>query len=485
MLADRLTAALPLALLVCVLGAAGVAATPGVAVGGPLTTTAPQDPAASEAGLDLDRSTRRLIQQGLRNEGFAPGMPDGLFGPRTRAAIREWQQSRGASPTGYVTGAEAELLRTAAMPPPAAADSSPPPPAEPAVEPGASSVAAPPASTAEAASNPAPTAVSTEADPQNAAVTNTERTARPAPGSVNAQLPPEIMVDRHLIRAERLLATDDPAAALDVMNEILALRDEHDVVLEDDFYFQYAQVAFAAERTENAIAALNEYLVTAGRAGALYREALELLDSVEVRLLVERQRFRDCETCPEMVILPGGDVALGRYEVTVEEYRAFTATANGGAGNGCLGPGENHSWRNPGFHQTDRHPVTCVSVEDALAYVSWLSRTSGETYRLPTWMELVRGSEGSEPGCYNELRSGDGTCPVGTYGSNALGLSDMLGNVSEWASDCWEGDCSRHAAHGGGWLTPPRFRVRNDVGGTARPDTRFTSTGFRVARTLE
>ena len=58
--------------------------------------------------LDLDRSTRRLIQQGLRNQGFDPGTPDGLFGPRTRAAIRDWQQSRGAWPTGYLNGAEAE-----------------------------------------------------------------------------------------------------------------------------------------------------------------------------------------------------------------------------------------------------------------------------------------------------------------------------------------------------------------------------------------
>ena len=490
MLADRLTAALPLALLVCVLGAAGVAATPGVAVGGPLTTTAPQDPAASEAGLDLDRSTRRLIQQGLRNEGFDPGMPDGLFGPRTRAAIREWQQSRGASPTGYVTGAEAELLRTAAMPPRAAADSSPPPHAEPAVEPGASSVAAPPASTAEAASNPAPTILATEADPQNAAATNTERTARPAPGSVNAQLPPEIMVDRHLVRAERLLADGDPAAALDVMNEILALRDEHALVLENDFHFQYARAAFAAGRTERAIVSLNEYLIAAGRGGAFYRPALELLDSAEVRLeqeAAERRRarrraeaerrraeaerrrtarwppghvFRDCETCPEMVVLPGSTVALGRYEVTLGEYRAFASAATGGAASGCSnvlsnGDDGDHSWRNPGFPQTDRHPVTCVSWNDAQAYVSWLTQTTETAYRLPTSETLLGAAESSQPGC-NFYGTG-GTCPVGNHGRNRLGLSDLFGNVAEWTSPCSVDDCGR----------------------------RYASIGFRVARPLE
>ena len=154
---DRPTAvALPLALVVCVLVIAGVAAPPGIAVGEPLTITAPQDPAAGEAALALDRPSRRLIQQGLRNEGFEPGTPNGLFGPRTRAAIRDWQQSRGASPMGYLNGAEAEFLRTAAVPPLAVAENSPLPQAAPAVELDASSAAAPPASTVDADANPAP-----------------------------------------------------------------------------------------------------------------------------------------------------------------------------------------------------------------------------------------------------------------------------------------------------------------------------------------
>ncbi len=52
-----------------------------------VTNTQVQDPSAVEAALELDRPTRRLIQRGLRNEGFDPGPPDGLFGPLTRAAI--------------------------------------------------------------------------------------------------------------------------------------------------------------------------------------------------------------------------------------------------------------------------------------------------------------------------------------------------------------------------------------------------------------
>ena len=48
--------------------------------------------------------------------------------------------------------------------------------------------------------------------------------------------------------------------------------------------------------------------------------------------------FRDCAECPEMVVLPGGNLAMGRYEVTVGEYRAFASATGGG---GC--------WRDPRF----------------------------------------------------------------------------------------------------------------------------------------
>ena len=354
----RRTVTLTLAFVVCVLVVAGVAATSGVAVGESLPATAAQDSFAVEASLALDRSTRRLIQQGLRNEGFDAGTPDGLFGPRTRAAIRDWQQSRGASPTGYLNSAEAELLRTAAAPPPAAPEAPPPPQAVAAVDPSAPSAAAPASTLAETDPSPAsPATVAVEeADPQNAAGTNTQPrpSARDADGTV--QLPPEILVDRHLLRAERLLAAVDPDAALEEMNAVLALHEEHDLVLQDGFDFEYAQVAYAAARTETAIASLNQYLAAAGREGEFYREALELLDSAEVRLereAADRRRaeaarrraeaerlraarwppghvFRHCETCPEMVVLPGSAVALGRYEVTVGEYRAFASATGGG-----------------------------------------------------------------------------------------------------------------------------------------------------------
>ncbi|MCY4511689.1 MAG: peptidoglycan-binding domain-containing protein, partial [Acidobacteria bacterium] len=218
---------LPPTAVVCLLVVASMAATPGVAVGESLAAPAAQDSSADEASLALDRSTRRLIQQGLRNEGFDPGTPDGRFGLRTRASIRDWQQSRGASPTGDLNRAEAELLRTTAPPPPVP-EAPPPPDAVAAVDPSTSSAAAAPASRSAATdSTPASPAIVTaeEADPQSAAETNTRQGTRAGRSNGPPQLPPEILVDRHLLRAERVLAGGDPAAALETMNEVLALQE--------------------------------------------------------------------------------------------------------------------------------------------------------------------------------------------------------------------------------------------------------------------
>ncbi len=88
------------------------------------TQAAPeQDAEVVEASLRLDRPTRRLIQRGLRNEGFDPGPPDGLFGPRTRSAIRAWQAAREHAETGFLDRTQADALHTAgAGPAPLASD---------------------------------------------------------------------------------------------------------------------------------------------------------------------------------------------------------------------------------------------------------------------------------------------------------------------------------------------------------------------------
>jgi len=131
--------------------------------------------------------------------------------------------------------------------------------------------------------------------PSHAAETTTAQNVPGVPPPA-AQLPLKILVDRQLVRAERLLANDDPGAALEVMNGILALRDRHHLVLEDDFRFKYAQVAFAAGQTQTAITWLQEYLASAGRAGEFYRKALELLDAADLKRsppIFDTTPFRD------------------------------------------------------------------------------------------------------------------------------------------------------------------------------------------------
>ena len=40
------------------------------------------------------------------------------------------------------------------------------------------------------------------------------------------------------------------------------------------------------------------------------------------------------------------------------------------------------NWRDPGFRQSEREPVVCVNWRDARAYAEWLSRETGQSYRL-------------------------------------------------------------------------------------------------------
>lgn len=190
--------------------------------------------------------------------------------------------------------------------------------------------------------------------------------------------------------------------------------------------------------------------------------------------------FRDCDLCPEMVVMPDGRLALGRYEVTVAEYRAF-ASATGGGGDDCL---LGDSWRDPGHSQTDRHPVTCVSWDDAQAYVSWLSTRTGAAYRLPSEAEWGRAAAESQAGCHRGRTGNSVPCPVGSYGSNAAGLSDMVGNVWEWTSDCREESCGRRVLRGGAWDTDAR-NLRPGVRYAFSGDTRYPFIGFRVSRTLD
>jgi formylglycine-generating enzyme required for sulfatase activity len=126
--------------------------------------------------------------------------------------------------------------------------------------------------------------------------------------------------------------------------------------------------------------------------------------------------FKDCENCPDMVVLPAGSFAMGspegeqgrfadespqhvvtiarpfaagKFEVTVDQFAAFVRDTQYDAGTKCLtleegksGVKDGRSWRNPGYPQTGAHPVACVSWNDVKAYLAWLGKKTGKDYRL-------------------------------------------------------------------------------------------------------
>lgn len=290
-------------------------------------------------------------------------------------------------------------------------------------------------------------------------------------------------------------------------------------------------------------------------------------------LATEGEVFRDCAACPEMVVIPEGTFrmgspasepgrsddegpqhsvaisayALAKTEVTVGEFRRFVeATAyrtdaerNADGNTGCFthqggtefGWTSGMSWRDPGFSQSDRHPVVCVSWNDAQAYLNWLSDETGERYRLPSEAEqeyaLRAGSISTYPWGSNVnaacthgnildqtvVRStlsdfaslaisctdqATFTAAVGSYQANRFGLYDMIGNAIEWGEDCWNesyrgtpsdgstwmiGDCSLAMLRGGSWVNNGQYLRSADRYGYPRAN-RSSLIGFRLARSV-
>jgi N-acetyl-anhydromuramyl-L-alanine amidase AmpD len=60
----------------------------------------------------LSRDERLELQQLLARRGYDVGEPDGQFGARTRAAIRDFQAKIGRVPDGYASAIVLDQLRT-------------------------------------------------------------------------------------------------------------------------------------------------------------------------------------------------------------------------------------------------------------------------------------------------------------------------------------------------------------------------------------
>ena len=96
-----------------------------------------------------------------------------------------------------------------------------------------------------------------------------------------AQLPPEIQADFYLLRAEQAIDESDTARAMVELDKIILLQKEHELDLPDEFHFRYAQAAAAADLAEQALEAVEKYLLAAGREGRHYVEALELMSQAQ------------------------------------------------------------------------------------------------------------------------------------------------------------------------------------------------------------
>ena len=127
---------------------------------------------------------------------------------------------------------------------------------------------------------------------------------------------------------------------------------------------------------------------------------------------------------------------MGATEVTVGQFRQFVEEEGYQVGDG--------RWRNPGFDQTDQHPVVFVSWNNAVDFCKWLSKKEGKEYRLPTeaeWEYSCRAGKAGSRYCFGDdeaqledyawyrKNSGGGTHPVGKKKPNAWGLYDMHGNA--------------------------------------------------------
>ena len=182
---------------------------------------------------------------------------------------------------------------------------------------------------------------------------------------------------------------------------------------------------------------------------------------------------------------------MGQTDVTVGQFRQFVkatgyqtqAEREGGAVRGFPNGGfkevANTNWLNPGFAQTDDHPVVCVSWNDAVEFCQWLSKEEGKTYRLPTeaeWEYSCRaGSKGrwsfgdDEGELWDYARVGGNSqnhaWPVAGLKANAWGLYDMHGNVEQWCQDLFDPNYYK--------TSPPK-----DPPGPAAGDERVARGGF-------
>ena len=234
---------------------------------------------------------------------------------------------------------------------------------------------------------------------------------------------------------------------------------------------------------------------------------------------------RDCATCPIMIAVPAGSFsmgsstddpsekpvhhvtigapfAIGKYEVTVDQWNACVAA------NAC-------QKLTPESNTNKAAPARDLSWDDAQQYVKWLSKTTGKPYRLPTEAEWEYADRGGTTTAYwwgEQMRKGNANCKdcgdpwhkegpetAGSFAPNPLGLYDMNGSVWEWTADCWHNSYQGAPTDGRAWDSPGcdmrviRGGSWREGGGYMLSATRFkysagvrqSQDGFRIVKDLK
>ena len=193
---------------------------------------------------------------------------------------------------------------------------------------------------------------------------------------------------------------------------------------------------------------------------------------------------------------------LSRHEVTRGQFRRFAEETGYKTRAEQFGDGVGYVdgdwvrdprfvWTDPGFPQTDDHPVVNVSWNDAIAFCQWLSKKEGVGFVLPTeaqWEYACRAGTTTAWSCGDNDRklieyawfhwnSDLKTHAVGQLMPNSWELYDIHGNASEWCADLWDKDYAARSPTNDP-SGPPTGRDRTFRGGCFRD----TPTGCRSAR---
>ncbi|MBT6431354.1 MAG: SUMF1/EgtB/PvdO family nonheme iron enzyme, partial [Rhodospirillaceae bacterium] len=257
------------------------------------------------------------------------------------------------------------------------------------------------------------------------------------------------------------------------------------------------------------------------------------------------ENFKDCEFCPEMVVIPPGSFrmgdfhgngkdrekpihevhinysfAVGKYEITRRQYAEFVRANDKSFTDGCDQHKDDkyetylsRNWRDPGFNQTSSDPAVCISWVEAKQYVDWLNEVTPGRYRLLSeaeWEYVARADSRSVFSFGNDVadlcdhansadkRLGvkwqndecdDGygwqTAPVGRYHANKFGLHDLYGNAVEWVEDCQHKNYQGAPTDGSAWISGGDCTIRMVRGGDAVGGTKSMRSAFRSWLAIE